>query len=284
MTKRTAMLVSSLLVIGTLRFAMPASSSVLSSANQRLSVYGGVVTVTSPTDLLPDGVTPRTLELGAFGTDIVANDDIILRPGATTNTLTKFIGRGTSVQDLSISGNLSLANDGKTVCIGSYCRSSWSRIPEHWTPKTINYGAWTHEFLQPVEINDGVRIGSSVSPFANGTAVNADGLYVTNHAGGYAAYLTGNVADIGILTVYGTIFVNGKKPFAQNYQGVGTGLDADSLDGLDATVHYGYTCDATACACLYGTPTNHAAINVKTASDRPYCIRLFAKESLAAPY
>lgn len=284
MIKRTAILAAVLISISMVRFVQIARSSVLSTADQRLTVYRGVVTVTSPTDLLPDGVTPRTIEFGAYGTDIVANDDIVLRPGVTNSTLTRFIGRANSVQDLSISGNLSLATNGKTVCIGPYCRSSWSRVPEHWESKTINYGAWSHTFLEPETISDGIRIGTSVTPYTNGTAINADGIYVTNHSGGYAAYITGNVGDIGLLTVYGTILINSRRPFAQNYQGAGTGLDADNLDGLDATVHYGYTCDATACFCLYGTPTNHSTIDVKSASNRPICVRMFASDSLDAPY
>ncbi len=284
MAKRTSIFVTLLLCIVMIRFSQTARSSVLSTADQRLTVYNGVLTVTSPTDLLPDGTTPRAIEFGVFGTNIVSNDDIVFRPGVTSSTQTRFIGRGNSIQDLSISGNLSMATNGKTVCIGLYCRSSWTHVPEHWESRTIDYGGWTHTFLEPETISDGMRIGSTVSPFTNGTAVNADGLFVTNHSGGYAAYITGNVSNIGQLSVYGTILINSRKPFAQNFQGAGSGLDADKLDGLNATMQYGYTCDATTCFCLYGTPTHHSTIDVKSGSNKPICIRMFASDSLAAPY
>jgi len=283
-TKRATIVGIVIVIVGITRFALPARSTVLSpGATQRLSVYGGVVTITPGETIPPDNTTERTLELGSTGTDIASNDDIVLQPGNTSTTGTRFIGKGGVLQALAISGSLSLETNGKEVCIKDVCRSSWSRVAEHWKPLTLSYGAWQHTILQPIDINEGVRIGTSSQRFMNGTALTADGLFATNRSGGNAATLSGNIENISQLTVYDKVTVSYREPWSQKNQGTGSGLDADKIDGADVTLRIGYICDATACVCFNGSPTNHLNISLKTSDTYPYrCIRLFATS--ASPY
>ncbi|MFH0828927.1 MAG: hypothetical protein V1907_01990 [Candidatus Kerfeldbacteria bacterium] len=282
-TRRATIVGIVIVIVGIARFAFPAHSTLLSpGATQRLSVYGGIVTIT-PGDTMPDG-TERALALGSLGTDITSNDDIILQPGGTDTTGTRFIGTEDGLlQNLAISGNLSFETVGKEACIKGVCRSSWSRVPEHWQSVTLSYSGGQRTVLQPININEGARIGTSTQRFTNGTALTADGLFATNRSGGNAATIGGTIENIQALTVYDKVTISYREPWSQKNQGAGTGLDADTIDGAGVTLSPGYICDATACVCFYGRPTNHQNSLLETSDTLPYrCIRLFATS--ASPY
>ena len=95
MRQRTAIILSCVIVVlGAFRVAVPAFSATLSGAPQRLTVYGGALTVmqrhcsvattTSCTTSAncPSGQTcVGTLELGATSTDLASDTAIVFRPG-----------------------------------------------------------------------------------------------------------------------------------------------------------------------------------------------------------
>lgn len=265
------------LIIG-IKFVVPVRSYSITGAVQKLTVYDGVMTVSTFA-----GSTGPILEFGVDGTSAIdiasSSPDIVFRPNSSNTTTTKFSGGTGNVQHFTLSGDLVLATSGKSLCLKTACRTNWIGGLENWVEKTVN-GSFTHTFIEPIGIENGVRVGDSTNPVTTGTAVTADGLYVTNRGGGTAAEFNGNVTDIANLIATKGIFINNLQVFSQWNDGRGTGVDADRLDGMDATLRNGYACDSAACLCVTGQTANHPAVR----TDDLLCIRLFASTSQEAPY
>ncbi len=308
MRQRTACIISAVIVVlGAFRVALPAWSATLSGAAQRMTVYGGAVTITPGrhcsvdigTSCTTDSFCPLnqrcvgTLEFGAAGVDITSDMDIVLRPGTAPSSgavvhSTAFSGSGSTsnIQNLTVSGNVSIMNAGKAICLQGVCKTAWNRNLESWIERSVSMGSWTLKFLEPSDLTRGVSIGAPGAAFTAGTAVNADGLFAANRGGGYAASLGGNIVKIQDLLVLGRITMNPSvQPFSDQNDGLGSGLNASKLDGVAVTLRNGYACDATMCVCFKGTPTHHANIGMNQAD----CIPLYAginvaQATLPSPY
>lgn len=292
MTQRLAIFVAlCLVVIGILRYSPDAAAVLTTGATQRLTVYSGAMTISPQRHCSVDigtlcstdascPVNQRcvgTMEIGAAGVDITADQDIKLlpsvQPGQPPAQSTYFSGTpGTNVQNLTVSGDVDIMTAGKAVCMQGVCKTSWNRNLENWTERSTG----TYSFLQPTVITRGVSIGAltgnSADMYSAGTAVSAQGLTAANHAG-MAAYFHGSVQSVGTLTVWGSMTGSGPGTvWNAGNDGQGSGLNAHMLDGVPATMRHGFACDATVCVCFKGTPTHHSSIDM-TATR---CIPLFA--------
>jgi len=320
MRRRTAIIISAAVAaLGVWRVALPVLSAPLSTgATQRLTVYGGAITITPGrhcsidvgTSCTADSSCPvnewcvGTLELGASGVDITSDTDIVIRPGtvpgrhcsidvgtsctidtdcptgqtctvSTATHPTRFSGRNVvnNIQDLTVSGNVSLMTDGKAMCLQGTCRTAWNRNLENWVERNVNMETWTLKFIEPTDLTRGVSIGTAAASFTAGTAVTAEGLFAANHnTAGKAATFTGNIWNIQDLTVWNTMTANSVAIYSEQNDGNSSKLDATKLDGVIATLRHGYACDATVCVCFNGTPTHHG--NIDIAQTR--CIPLYA--------
>ncbi|MBI4090146.1 MAG: hypothetical protein HY421_01970 [Candidatus Kerfeldbacteria bacterium] len=239
-----------------LRFSMPVQSlTVTPNAVQKLTVYGGVATVTPV-------VGGPTLELGTDGTDIVSSGNIVIRPQSSPPNIsnTRFTGGGSNVQNLLISGDLKLTTPGRQICLQGDCQSSWGG-GSFWAERSG--GIFPVYWLEPTDLSRGLRIGES-SAFTGKTALIANGLGAYNIGGGAAARFIGDVKNINELHYFESFTVNGGEAWHEQNDGRGSGLDADNFDGVRAFYQPGTSlmCYATFCLCFEGFLAHHTSNHV----------------------
>lgn len=253
-TLRLSSIVVAVVIVGVVRFGPEArSSTVTPNVTQKLTVYGGVVTVT------PGGSGNSTLELGANGTDLISSGNLVIRPQNSplqANT-TRFVGGGSNVQSLSVSGDLKLTTTGRQICLQGNCRSSWAG-GNFWSERLAGT-TFIEYWLEPTALSRGVRIGDPTAPFTGGTPLTVASLNANNAGGGAAARFIGNVQNIANLYYYESLKVNGAEAWNEDNDGRGSGLDADNLDGVTVAFAKGNTlaCHATFCLCFLGVPVHH---------------------------
>lgn len=227
----------------------------------RLSVYEGVMSVVPPAG----GV--GVLELGYRGEEIAGSSDIYFRPGSVTqaNGARLCTNCGTGVNpayaNLVVTGQVCLYGPAGTT---ADCRSVWpsgGAGSSYWEYVTDNdlYGNPGMKYIQPNPANASraIHIGSAAVP-VGGIALQVDdygGLLARNsNAGAKGLTVTGNVR-LYDTTVKEEIRVNGQPVYNNENSGVGSGLDADRLDGRDITIEPGSSCvdrggPRMACLCV----------------------------------
>lgn len=227
--------------LGVARFSEPASSAPLSSgANQRLTLYEGVFSVTpvSPGD---------TLELGNAGRDIASTGEIYLRPNST-NAGSRFSGTGDATQSLYLTGRLDVSE----LCFNpSSCQTTWP-TGGGGDPWRVDANA-----LVPNDLNYGVKVENTTGEFPDygyalnifgSTAIPTPALFVQNTdanatAATFSKFASSSDMDInGDLKVTGDVYektsegVGYGRVWHTGNTGVGSGLDADYIDGMDVAL------------------------------------------------
>lgn len=236
----------------------------------KLGVYQGVVSI-SP-------ISSGTMELGSSGKDIAATGQIIIRPnGVTAVKGATFLKQSSSTQ-LKVPGKIWLYPSGPSQPPVAYSQwpsgssSQWIRVPT--TPSGLGT---PYEVLQTSTPGLGMRIGAATAPVTGDTALHVSEEYVPSYdiyglevahsvASEYAVQLQGDLVTQSTqqagtaLNVAGRILINGQEVYhpGGNYsgiptpvhQGIGSGLDADYLDGYDVTIENGNGTSCTGIACL----------------------------------
>jgi len=242
----------------------------------KLGVYQGVAA------LSVNGTS--VIELGANGKDIATDTGsaIALRPNAVTSANAAILTSANGGTRLKVPGSVCLYPSG--VGSPAVCNNSWpAGVTSLWTTSTDSDGYTMLAPLPNGAVRQGAVIGTTSTRVTSGTALTVQqdttgylyaGLRATNLASsGIAAQLTGDVQITGSLWVGGVWSINGAEVYhspsrsanqfdsVAGHEGVGSGLDADLLDGYDVTILPGNKCGGLACLCV-----TFAVGNVRCAS------------------
>ncbi len=254
--------------------AGPITNGPSSAPFTKLGVYQGVVSVVSNAD-------NAALELGYLGRDIASTGDLYFRPSFTARANGAYFTRNGNSADFYLSGKLCLfkhvsniidlnsmsCSDGWPSGSGSGS-SLWTIVADPVADPFTN--AVNGNFLQPINTNYGVHIGSSLSPVTGGTALTLDGasysypLGVANLGSGAALQTQGQVNLNAYGYVNGLIYINGQEVWHRQgffggpaaHEGLGSGLDADIANGNNVTLEPATSCNdddtkpRAACICF----------------------------------
>jgi len=237
----------------------------------KLGVYQGVLSISTS--------STSALEIGAAGKDIATSSGsaIILRPDAVAASNGALLSASGGVTRLKIPGQVCLYPSG--ISQPPSCYNQWPAGGSTLWTRVVDADGFGQ--LQTITTGLGVRIGSSSSRVTGGTALTAeqsllgfdiDALNVANaSSSGPAVELTGDAVVSSQATIGGRLRVNSQEvyhpadagfgvPVPKN-DGVGSGLDADRLDGYDVTLRNGSSCGALGCLCFtFGSTTSCAPL------------------------
>lgn len=230
----------------------------------KLGIYQGVAA------LSVNGTS--VIELGANGKDIATdtNSAIAIRPNAVTSANAAVLTSANGGARLKVPGSVCLYPSG--VGSPAVCNNAWpAGSVSLWTTTTDADG---YTMLRPLPVGtvqQGVVIGSTTTRVTSGTALSVQqdvsgylykGLRTTNlNTSSLAAQFTGDVQIAGNFWVGGTWTMNGAEVYhsaslynftdkISAHEGLGSGLDADKLDGYDVTLLPGNKCNGMACFCV----------------------------------
>lgn len=256
--------------------AGPITNGVNNPPFTKLGVYGGVLTITHGS---------QALEIGNNGRDIGSTGDLYFRPGLLSQVNGMRVFKNGSLSDVLVTGRLCLFGTGTADC-----RSVWP------VGGGSNYWQLSGSYLQPNTATYGVGIGDAGNPVTTMSALNIQSIAGGNalslralntNLTGSAIRTVGGI-DLSRTVVDGTIRINGQEVFhpgsggflpnegrycseggyACTYESecnssptdtcVGTGADADLLEGLDVTIKPGSVCkssyqangNALLCVCI----------------------------------
>lgn len=264
---RTAMLCGILLAltIATLRFSVVSAGPVTNRTPvgqapfTKLGIYGSVLGIEQ---------SGRVLEFGNAGRDIAASADIIFRPssGTVTTQGVRVTANGSSA-NIYIPGDLCLYNHGTSsfVCAHQISSGASSTL---WQQQSVPayLGGPNYRTLEPqLSANNtpGVRLGSSgAGAITSGTALSVSttsssdsNLYVKNLGSDEAARFQGDVYFNDTASVYGQMLINESNVLRDVWhtsgqgvspnEGKNSGLDADVLNGNQATLEAASSCANT---------------------------------------
>lgn len=235
------LLLNGLLVSLLFLMAIPAVAGPITNPGaqpfSKFTVYGGIVSIVNGTN---------ALELGANGQDIASNGDIIFRPrdvfGQQAVNIKKNDSSGGS--DMYVVGTVCLHGSGSADC-----RNQWPS-GSLWQQFSPNYTA----FAVTPNVNNGVTIGTSA---AAPTVTTQPGLLVSQPGSSYAARILnanlsgsairvdGNVLFRAGFSASGTAYIGGQEVWYSGHEGVGSGLDADLMDGRQVTQQTAAQCSGT---------------------------------------
>ncbi len=231
---------------------------------ERVAVSNGVITVA------PGGATDSVMELGNHGNEIVSTGPIFLRPGGT-EAGTRFTGNSDQSQDLSITGDVAI---GGGFVLGDPSnpanrKTVWPE-PDGWS--RLSDG--TSNYLAPIDRTFNISTGTQpLNPEAYGfgiysNAYSSFALNVSNYDSSADAIVfnSKNVEIRGDLRIFpGSLYsrVAGvdSRVWTTEYDGKGSGLVADILDGKDT---YVAGCGTSVCLCtVVADPSqNHCQVLV----------------------
>ena len=189
----------------------------------KMAVYQGVLTIAPGRD------SGDILEFGNNGSDIASTGNIYFRPSrlAATNGV-RFDGTSSSGKtDVYIPGRL---------CVNGACITSWP------TGGGVSLWQKNGSQLETITAGRGVEIVTPNTTYAGGSALSVVGsangvpaMYISNTSGpalqiNKGGFLRGDL-QINTLNVTTPITFNGLKVWYPGNDGIGTGLDADMLDG-----------------------------------------------------
>lgn len=210
------------------------------------------------------------IELGANGKDIATGSGtpIAIRPNSVAATAAAVATSYNGATRLKLPGRICLFPSG--IGGAAECHDRWPvGSTSLWTSSTDAEG---FSVLTPIPNGAtqlGVLLGTAGSPITSGTALTVQqtpaigthtlALRATNLVGGSNALLVNGGTRInGTLNVNGRMYINSQEVFTSESsqfhvpgnQGIGSGLDADLLDGYNVTIEDGPRCGGLACICF----------------------------------
>lgn len=231
----------------------------------KLGIYQGVAA------LSVNGTS--VIELGANGKDIATGSPsaIAIRPNAVSAANAAIFTSANGGTRLKVPGSVCLYPSG--VGAAAVCNNSWPAGSSSLWTTSVDVDGFTSVTPLPVgSVRQGVLIGSTTSRVTSGTAVAVQQDVVgelitavrsTNMNGtALAAQLTGDAQIAGNFWVRGTWTINTNEVYhgasisaytpdsIVSHDGIGSGLDADTLDGYDVTILPGNKCNGLACLCF----------------------------------